>query len=352
MSSLARRIVTKILKGFGILIGLAVLYLAVIIFLPILKVAEQPIQPNYIKGDVPACRQDVTFMVNGSILGGWFYLPEDKTNPVPCIVLNQGFCGTKDMFLENYALRFGEAGFAALTFDYRHFGDSQGEPRQVYSVSKQIEDIKAAVKYARTRNEVDPEKVVIWGTSAAGNYGIIIAAEDKNIACVIGQSASLDHEADGKKIFKQNGIGWLLKLIVHAQRDKGRSRFGLSSHTFPAIGKPGTTAMLTAPGFYEGYQKITRNSKTFKNEVCARIMFASHGPDLLKAAEKVRCPVLFHICENDTLAVPDSHKKIEKILDKKVKFIKYSIGHFDIYFGEYFEKSINDQITFLKKHLQ
>ncbi len=342
----------KLLKGLGIVVGLIAVYLIVIIFTPVLKVKEQPIQINYTKSDVPACRQDISFKVDGSTLSGWFYLPDSVAQPVPCVVLNQGFCGTKDMLLEKYALRFVEAGFAVLSYDYRHFGDSQGKPRQVYSIPEQLEDVRAAVNTVRSRTEVDPDKIAMWGTSSSGNYGIIIAAEDKKIACVIGQSSSLDHEADGKWIVKREGIGWLLKLIVHAQRDKGRSRFGLSPHTFPAIGKPGTTAMHIAPGFYEGYQKIASYSRTFKNEVCARIMLGSHGPDLFKAAEKIGCPVLFHVCEKDNIVAPGSHKKIEEILDKKVKIVKYPIGHFDIYFGEYFEKSIRDQIIFLKKHLQ
>ena len=240
----------KILKVSGIIICFMAVYLTVIIFFPVLKVKEQPVQLNNVKMDTPACRQDVTFSVDGVTISGWLYLPENIEKPVPCIVLNQGFCGTKDMLLEKYAMRFVEAGFAALSFDYRHFGDSEGEPRQFYSVPEQLEDIKAAVKFVRTRSEIDPEKIVIWGTSSSGNFGIITAAGDKKIAGVIGQSPSLDPETEGKMIVKREGIGWLIKLIIHAQRDKGRSRFGLSPHTFPAVGKPGTTAMLTAPGFY------------------------------------------------------------------------------------------------------
>ncbi len=338
----------KILKGLGILTGLIAVYLIIIIFTPILEIEHQPVQLNTGKTEAPACRQNASFTVDGVSLSGWLYLPKNKAKPVPCIVLNSGFCGTKDILLGKYALRYVKAGFAAFSFDYRHFGSSQGEPRQHYSVLKQLEDIKAAVKYTRTRSEVDPEKIFLWGTSSSGNYGIIIAAEDKRIAGVIGQSPSLDPEADGKWIVERDGIGWLLKLLVHAQKDKGRSRLGLSPHTISAVGKPGTTAMHIAPGFYEGYEKIFRDSKTFKNEVCARIMFESHGPDLFEAAEKVRCPVLFHICENDVNIAPGSHKKIEKILDTKVKIVTYPVGHFGIYSGEIFEKSINDQIAFLK----
>ncbi len=342
----------KIIKGFSIFAGLILVYLIVIIFFPVLNVEKQPMKLEKIssRASAPDCRKNVTFKANGLTISGWLYLPKKNTRPVPCIILSQGFCGTKDILLEKYALRFIKAGFAVISFDYRHFGESQGEPRQLYSVLKQLEDIKAAIKFARSLNKVDPEKIFLWGTSSSGNYGIIIAAEDKRIAGVIGQSPSLDPEKDGKIIFNRDGIGWMLSLIVHAQRDKGRSRLGLSSHTFPAVGRPGTTAMHIAPGFFEGYKKFVGNSKTFKNEVCARIMFGSHGPDLLKAAEKVQCPVLFHICGKDVNVAPGSHKRIEKILGKKVNIIVYPIGHFDIYDGNHFEKSITHQIKFLKKH--
>ncbi len=337
-----------VLVGFCIFISLIVVYLIIIAFLPF-EVEKQPIELKDSNKDTPTpiCRQNITFKVDGLKLSGWLYLPENSVNLVPCVILNTGFCGTKDFLLEKYALRFVEIGFAALTFDYRHFGESQGEPRQIYSVSKQLEDNNAAITFARTISEIDPEKIFMWGTSSSGNFGIMLAAEDKQIAGIIGQTPSLDHQAEGKMIVKREGMSWFLKLIVHAQKDKFRSRFGLSSHTFPAVGKPDTTAMLIAPGFFEGYQRIAKDSKTFKNEVCARIMLTFDEPNLFKSAKEVSCPVLFHLCEGDNLTLPDSHKKIEKILGKKVKFIKYPIGHFDIYFGEYFEKSIANQISFI-----
>jgi len=336
----------SIVAGIGIIVGMIMAYLLILAFFPF-KVEKQPIEGNSSNKDVPNCRQDVTFMVDGLTLSGWLYLPDDTVKPVPCVVLNTGFCGTKDFLLEQYALKFIDAGFAALAFDYRHFGESEGKPRQLYSVSKQIEDIKAAVKFVRTRSEIDMENIFIWGTSSSGNYGIVVAAEDKHIAGVIGQTPSLDHQAEGKMILKREGMGWFLGLILHAQKDKFRSRFGLSQHTFPAVGKPGTTAMLIAPGFYEGYLEIAKGSKTFINEVCARIMLAFDEPNLFKSAEKISCPILFYLCEGDNLSLPNAHTKIEKILGEKAKFIKYPIGHFDIYFGEYFEKSIAEQISFI-----
>ena len=118
-------------------------------------------------------------------IDAWLYLPEGTSQPVPCIVMSTGIGGTKDCILENYAVRFVEAGFAVQTYDYRYFGDSEGEPRQNFDVSFQLDDLRAAIEYARSRDEIDPEKIALWSTSAAGGYGLVLAAEDKRIAAVI-----------------------------------------------------------------------------------------------------------------------------------------------------------------------
>ncbi len=342
--------IRRVLKVLGIIVACIVVILAVVVFSPIVGVEKQPIALKGNTKDIPANRQDVNFTVDGLKISGWLYLPEGKQGPVPCVILNSGFAGTKDFLLEEYALRFVEVGFASLSFDYRYFGDSEGEPRQFYSVNTQLEDLKTAVRYVRSRPEIDPKNIFIWGTSSSGNFGVILASEDEKIAGVIGQSPSMDGEKDGEMIVEREGIGWMLKLILNASKDKGRSRFGLSPNMIPAVGLPGTTAMLTAPGTFEGYRQFAEKSKTFRNEVCARLMFESHGPDLLKSAKKVNCPVQFHICEKDKIVDPNASGKIEKILGDNLRIIRNPIDHFEIYTGDYFEKSIREQIAFVREN--
>ncbi len=342
-------------KVKGILAGLIAAvfgYLIVVIFSPFLSVPKQPL-PRRKEGDngrkpPPSSRQNVQFSVDGTTIRGWLYLPPDAPGPVPCVIMSHGFGGTKDCILEKYALRFIDAGMAVLTYDYRHFGDSDGEPRQLYDVSYQLEDLRAAVAYARGRNEIDPEKIVLWSTSAAGGYGLVVAAEDDGIVAVIAQCAGIDHEADSKIYMEREGYGWFARLFVHAQRDKGRSRFGLSPHTFPIVGRPGTVAMLTAPGAFDGYAGIAGESETFENEVCARLLFMGHGRDPIEAAEEVQCPVLFLVCEHDNLASPESHVRAAEALGDKAAVKSYPIGHFDIYDGEHFEQAVNEKIAFIE----
>jgi len=345
-------IVKAILTGFFILLATILLYLIVIIFAPVLSLPKQPI-PRRKKEDKepkepPASRQDIQFSVEGKRISAWLYLPRDKSEPVPCVVMSHGFGGTKDAVLEKYALRFVAAGTAVLTYDYRHFGESEGEPRQLYDVSYQLDDLRAAIAFARGRSEIDPEKIIIWGTSASGGYGLSIAAEDERIAAVIGQCAGIDHEADSKLFMEREGMPYFLRLFVHAQRDKGRSRFNLSPHTIPMVGIPGTMAMFSAPGAFDGYTTLFEDSDTFQNEVCARLLFMGHGRDPGEAVQDVKCPVLLLVCEHDNIVAPDSHVKAAQALGDKAIVKSYPIGHFDIYEGQHFEEAVKEMIALLE----
>lgn len=332
---------------FGLIIG----YLAVVIFSPFLTVDAEDINRISKDNSIPKYRQSISIPIEDTFISGWLYLPEDMVNPVSCVILSNGFCGTKDAVLEDYALRFIDVGVAAITYDYRYFGESGGEPRQLFNGIKQMEDLRTVIDYARNQEKIDENKIVLWSTSAAGRYGIIIAAEDKKITGVISQCPSLDHGKDDKLILKREGLGYFLNIFMHAQRDKGRSRLGLSSHFIPAVGKPGSFALLNAPGAFEGYQSLMSESEHFINKICGRSMLMMQGPDVTKVAINVECPVLMLVCEKDTTVSPDSYKGVAEILGEKATVIKYPVGHFDIYKGEIFEKVMDAQLIFLKRVL-
>jgi pimeloyl-ACP methyl ester carboxylesterase len=263
--------------------------------------------------------------------------------------MSHGFGGTKDMLLESYALHFVAAGLAVLTIDYRYFGASEGEPRQLFFISNQLEDLSAAVEYARGLEEIDPNKIALWGTSASGGYGLVIAARDKKIACVCGQCPALDSERDGHEAVRREGMAFFIRLFVHAQRDMGRSRFGLSAHRIPIVGKPGTLAMITAPGAFDGYASLAPPG--FVNEVCARAILRTQGFSPLKAARDVDCPVLLLACEKDNLVSLASVLETAENLGDLAEVKRYPIDHFDIYQGEHFERSVGDQLAFFTRHL-
>ena len=123
-------------------------------------------------------REDVRFRSVDAECAGWLYRPADSDGDVPCVVLAHGFGGVKEARLDAYAERFAAAGYAALVFDYRHHGDSAGEPRLLIDVGRQHADWRAAIAYARALDGVDANRIVAWGTSFSGGHVVEIAAAD------------------------------------------------------------------------------------------------------------------------------------------------------------------------------
>src|SRR5438309_63272 len=99
-------------------------------------------------------RIDVTFASQGKRCAAWLYLPSGSA-PFPCVILAHGLGATRELRLDAYATRFVEAGLAALVFDYRHLGASEGEPRGLVEISGQLADWASAIAYARAHKELD-----------------------------------------------------------------------------------------------------------------------------------------------------------------------------------------------------
>ena len=115
-----------------------------------------------------ATRQDVTFPSGQEACAGWLYKPAGEA-PHPVLVMGHGLGAVKEMRLDAFAERFQVAGYACLVFDYRHFGASTGEPRQLLDIGRQLEDWQAALAYVRSREDLDSARIVVWGRpSAAG----------------------------------------------------------------------------------------------------------------------------------------------------------------------------------------
>ena len=91
------------------------------------------------------------------------------------------------------AERFAAEGYAGLAFDYRYFGESGGEPRQLLSVKRQLEDWRAAIAYAQdARRRRRRTGSALWGSSYSGGHVMALAAEDRSIEAAISQSPHTD----------------------------------------------------------------------------------------------------------------------------------------------------------------
>jgi len=341
--------IKRIFQGIGILIGLIALYLLVVIFFPGITVEKQAM--NIIRNTEKQLQngiiKELSFINENDTIVGDLYLPDSIEGKIPCIVMATGFGGTKDFtIMKKYADHFQNAGFAAFAFDYRYNGKSSGTPRQLIRIPDQLEDIEAAVDFVKTLKEIDENKIALWGTSIGGGHVFTTAAEKTGIACIIAQCPALDGEATIEaEQDDDNGFA----MLNYAIRDMGRSRFGLSAIAIPIVGKPGSIAFFPDDESYNFIQKTAPEG--YANEACARLLLRYGLYRPVTYASEIKIPVLIQVCEKDIVTPMYVYEKVSEMLGELGTEIRYPIGHYDIYFGEYFEKSITDEITFLKKHL-
>jgi fermentation-respiration switch protein FrsA (DUF1100 family) len=342
-----------VLKIIGILIGLFVLELAIVAFFPGFSVPEQKLHRAKKKRgkevELVKPKETVNFSVKGISISAWLYLPSDLSKPVPCIVMGNGLGGTKEMLLESYAARYQKSGFAVLAFDYRCFGESEGEPRHLIWIPYQLEDYSAAVEYARSRKEIDPDRIALWGTSFSGGHVIVIASKDNKIACVSAQCPGLDGRASSLAGLKRMGWWYSIRMMMHGQRDLIRSLFKLSPHKIPIAGKPGSIALMADQDAFKAFNRMV--PEDYINEACARINIRGDKYRPVEYANKVKCPVLLQICDKDYMTPLSAAEETAKRLGEYAEVKHYPIGHFDIYIGDNFEKAVKDQLGFFKKHL-
>lgn len=138
-------------------------------------------------------RTDVEFKTaDGVTLRGWFYKPDSASNgKLPCLVMAHGFSAVKEMDLDAFAEHFtSKLPLTALVYDNRGFGDSDvasGQPRYEILPPQQCSDYSDAITYAQMREEVDPEKIGIWGSSYSGGHVLWVGAVDRRVKAVLSQ---------------------------------------------------------------------------------------------------------------------------------------------------------------------
>ncbi|MES4905090.1 MULTISPECIES: alpha/beta fold hydrolase [unclassified Streptomyces] len=290
-------------------------------------------------------RLNVTFPSGPDECHAWLYLPEGGGRR-PVVVMAHGLGGVREMRLDAYAERFAAAGYACLVFDYRHFGASGGQPRQLLSIRRQLQDWRAAVAYARSRPETDPRHVILWGTSFSGGHVLTTAAQDPDIAAVIAQGLFTDGVASALAMRPISSV----KVMARAMRDVVGMCLGRAPVLVATAGHPGSAALMTAPDAEPGYLALVPGDAPFENRVAARFALdiVRYRPG--RRTRRIVCPVLFCVCETDSVAPSGPTLRYARRAPRG-EIRRYPDGHFDIYRGEPFERVLHDQLAFLAAHV-
>lgn len=274
------------------------------------------------------------------------YLPTGSSPPSghPVIVLGHGLGATRDMGLQRYAERFVAAGYAALTFDYRHFGESGGEPRQLLSIDRQLDDWRAVLAYVAGQPGLDRRRTAIWGSSFAGGHVLHLASHGVDVAAVIAQCPFTDGLASSRTL----GIISTLKVGAAATADLAAAALGRPPVLVPAAGARGSAALMTAPDALPGYEALEALAgPDHATGVAARIglQIGRYRPGA--GLRRVAAPTLVLVCDPDTVApTATTLRHLERAQNPVIEVERHPVGHFDIYLGEPFEVAVAQMLAF------
>lgn len=294
-------------------------------------------------------REDVYFESGGLRCAGWFYRP-DGPPPYPCVLLAHGLGGIRSHRLDQYSQKLAGQGMAALAFDYRHFGDSEGNPRLFVSITRQLADYEAALGWLRQHPEIDSKRIAVWGTSFSGGHVLALAAKHPFLAAAVAQCPFTDGVGDG---LKMRSVWQSLRLTAAGVYDQVRGWLGLSPFYVATVGAPGSLAALNRPGALEGYLEVAKaggHDASWKPQITARTLLRIPFYRPIRHTQRIQCPLLICVCDADTEVLPESAHAAAKRAPRG-RSIGYPLRHFELYLGDNFAKVSDDQICFLRETL-
>jgi uncharacterized protein len=241
---------------------------------------------------------EVHFYSEGARVAGLWRTPDHPAGRCRAIVQGPGWLGLKDAQLY---LRYHEAltaaGFGLLIFDYRGFGESEGEP--TVSPSRQLQDLRNAVTYLETRPDVDADAIGVFGSGGTGGgNAVLLAAADPRVRAAVSQLPVAD------------GAQWLRRMRSEAEWVAFLGALEEDRRVRVATGKgrlvdPREEIVVPTPE-----RRATRVKADVDGRVPARIPLAAADEILdyrpLAAAAGLRTPLLVIAVENDT-ATPTDH---------------------------------------------
>jgi len=246
--------------------------------------------------------EPVFFSSEGARLRGFLHRPDADADRLPFIVQGPGWLGLADAKLYvPYHQAFTDAGFAVLIFDYRGFGDSEGD-RGTISPTWQLEDWRNAIAYMRGRADMDADRGAIFGSGGTGGgNAVLAAAAEPRMRATISQVPVADGRDWLHRMRPEHEWVAFLAAVETDRRERAAGRAGV---TVP----PREGIMVETP---------ERKASSVKSDVDARIpsavpLAAAHGileyrP--IDAAGRVRGLMVIGV-ENDAVTPTDHARQL------------------------------------------
>ncbi|KAG1766330.1 Alpha/Beta hydrolase protein [Suillus placidus] len=278
----------------------------------------------------------------------WYYQPAGN-GPYPVVIAGPGLTVTKDAGLAAFGEHWAQdAGWASLILDYRGFGDSEGEPRNVADFESHLQDYQSVIFWARSRpQDFVADKIVVMGSATSGLQVAELVVNDSALAGGMAHCPMLDAKATITSASPN------LRLLFWAGVDYARKTLGLSPIFIRAVGEPGELAFMNSPSSLPGFTSMFAQGSTpfsdAPNLIAPRFVIDALGVRPGLRLKDIRCPMLVVMAEEDDLIPASLTRSIVDNADGRVQLVVVPCGHFEVMKGgKGFEANLTAQVKFLR----
>jgi cephalosporin-C deacetylase-like acetyl esterase len=314
---------------------------------------KEDLKPNMTE---PIMYRNIEFKSQGAILRGKLYLPNNKSEKSPVVIMAHGFTTTiNGMTADKYAERFMQTGFAALLYDHRNFGISDGEPRQEINFWVQSRGYIDGIDFAITQPEIDATKIAVWGASLSAREAFLVGSVDERVKAIINQipaygdnSPAEDKNGELYSFAKETVSTKYIKDLPHSVSNQ------MPIVSSDQIGTPSALSEITAYRWFIEYGG--RYGTNWKNVVS---FSTTETPELFhvgQCAPYLKAPILMVVATNDEMdgASTKVTSEVFKMIEQPKEWVEVDGGHFGLlhYPSTIFDAASKSQIDFLSKRFK
>jgi alpha-beta hydrolase superfamily lysophospholipase len=275
----------------------------------------------------PAYRP-VEFTSDGATLRGRLYLPANR--PAPVVVMAHGFSATIPMSLDKYAEKFCERGLAALAFDHRGHGASDGEPRGEINAWVQARGYIDAIGFVRASAELGGSPIALWSDSMSARVALGVSALDDRVGALVCQIPALGDavgadDPDGVRLDAMRRF-----LAMGAARRPADAWVSSAVVSADQVTSPSALTPLTAYRWFIEYGG--RYGSGWTNRVVFTAPADAPDYDPFACAPAVQVPVMFAMSPDDEMpgAVSAVARAAFDRLGGPHELVEVDGGHFGI----------------------
>ena len=291
--------------------------------------------------------QPVSFYSDGTRIAGDLHLPDGRAagERLPGIVLCHGFNAVRRVGLPEVAAHLASAGYVVLRFDYRGVGESEGARGRIFP-REHVRDARAALTFMQTRDEVDPNRLGLYGTSFGGSHAVSAAAVDERARAVV----SVVSVGNGRRWLRGLRRYWEWAAFLR-RLEEDRKRRALTGESLAVspyeimVRDPATEAVHA-----ERARRFGAVAADVALESAEEIIEYAPEDVVEKIAPRA---VLFIHSGADELVPPDESVAMhQRASEPKKLVILPGYAHYDVYAGECFNQVMAHATAWFSKYLQ